>query len=265
MRSRIARVVRRSASPRLLDAAERFVFGSELRRTICSAILKGYFQSERRRHWVWQADGEPHFSKHDALFFDLFLGETDQAVYNLTRAFLVAEVIKDGDVVLDIGCGDGGFTRRFYAPRAAAVDAIDVEASAIATARKRNSHPNIRYVQTNAVTDPFPRAIYDVIVFDGAIGHFSADDAKALLAKVAKALAPKGVFCGSESLGPEGHDHLQFFDSIEDLRNLLKMEFPETAVKQLAYKVGRLARREAYWRCGKSAGQLASLDWNYGQ
>jgi hypothetical protein len=80
--------------------------------------------------------------------------------------------------------------------------------------------------------------------------------------KIKNALSPTGVFCGSESLGEEGSDHLQFFSSTEDLGRLLAGHFPVVQVYSSEYPLpSGYARREAFWRCAESAAALAHLQW----
>jgi 2-polyprenyl-3-methyl-5-hydroxy-6-metoxy-1,4-benzoquinol methylase len=186
-----------------------------------------------------------------------------QGIYSLTRAFLSAEIIGKGDYVLDIGCGDGSLTKRFYAPRAAHVDAIDIEERAINYAARHNPAANITYRRLDAVTEPFPRTSYDVIIFDGAIGHFTRDGSATVLRKISSALEPGGVFCGSESIGSEGLDHLQVFHTCDDLRSLLREQFKHVRLKQQRYPIPLMSgdRIEAYWRCSNADGRLDELDW----
>lgn len=247
----------------LAHFGEAVIFGSGAREKFAKGLLSHYYRSVFRRQWAWQVYGEPHFSMHSGLLFRLLDGDLGEGIYALTRAFLSAEIIHEGDHVLDIGCGDGGLTRRFYAPRAAHVDAIDIEASAISYAIKHNSAPNIRYRRLDAVEGPFPRQTYDVIIFDGAIGHFSRDGSATVLRKISSALAEGGVFCGSESIGREGHDHLQVFQTEDDLRSLLQEQFKQVRLKSQKYGVPFVSggRIEGYWRCSNSEGRLEQIDW----
>ena len=263
-KSAIAKSIRGNALMRhLAHLAEVVVFGSGIREKAAKTLLSQYYRSVFRRQWAWQVYGEPHFSMHSGAFFRLLDGDLGEGIYALTRAFLSAEIIGEGDHVLDIGCGDGALTKRFYAPRAAHVDAIDIEASAIAYATDHNAATNISYRRLDAVNEPFPRSSYDVIIFDGAIGHFTREGSAAVLKKIASALAPRGVFCGSESIGREGRDHLQVFETIDDLRALLQEQFRHVRVKQQKYPVELMAtdRIEGYWRCSNADGRLEELDW----
>lgn len=263
-KSAIARAVRNNfVARKAAHLAELALFGSEFRERLARSVLSLYYKSIFRRQWAWQVYGEPHFSFHAGALFGLFDGGLGSGVYSFTRAFLSAEITRNGANVLDIGCGDGALTKRFYASRAGHVDAIDIEESAIRYAVKHNPAPNISYHRLDAVVEPFPRSSYDVIIFDGAIGHFTREDSVSVLKKISSALAPGGVFCGSESIGPEGQDHLQIFQTCDDLRALLKEQFRHVRVKQQEYALASLSseRTEAYWRCSNTDGRLEELDW----
>ena len=171
-------------------------------------------------------------------------------------------MVRSGDLVLDIGCGDGGYTSRFLAPRASHVDAVDVEGSAIKRARRDNSRSNVAFMRLDAITENFPRASYHLIVMDGVIGHLQAEDSRYLLLKIASCLSGDGVFFGSESLGRiEGHDHLQFFDGKEDVRSILKDHFRRVLINEFYYDIGRgFVRREAIGRCSNSERDLTLLN-----
>src|ERR1700738_1666943 len=138
-RSAIVRAIRGNAVARnLAHYTEVVLFGSEIRERFAKGMLAHYYRSKFRRQWAWQVYGEPHFTIHSGGLFDLLDGKMGQGVYTLTRAFLSAEIIGNGNNVLDIGCGDGCLTKRFCAPRAGHVDAIDIEESAINYAVRHN-------------------------------------------------------------------------------------------------------------------------------
>jgi hypothetical protein len=85
-----------------------------------------------------------------------------------------------------------------------------------------------------------------------------------MLAKISASLSQEGVFAGSESLGRrEGLDHLQFFDTLEDLANLFKPFFAHVQMKTIDYAISSgICRREAYWRCSNSMQRLESARWS---
>ena len=245
--------------PRFLVAAENAVWGGERRERALLALLRRHYESLFRRQWMHSVE-PPHFYDHRIGSFAFAIGV--EPPFSYRRGFFATEVIRRGDVLLDIGCGDGFFARRFFSPLCSHVDAIDVEASAIDHARRRNSAPNIRYEVTDAVSESFPRQRYDVIVLDGALGHFSSTSAMRLLEKVAEALQPDGVFVGSESLGFEGDDHLQFFDTLDDLASVLGAYFGEIELRSFDYDLpSGFVRREAYWRCAEQRSRLDEASW----
>ncbi len=240
-------------------AAENIRQGT-FREAVLKRALLAVMRGQSRQHWANGA--EQHYFVHRPQLAGIALGEASgEALYAYTRAFLAAEVIRPGAVVLDIGCGDGSLTKRFYAPRAAHVDAIDLEDSAIGYARRYNAAPNIVFQKLDAVLQPFPRADYDVIVFDGAIGHFSRNGSIEVLKKISGALKPEGVFCGSESLGVDGDDHLQYFMTYDDFRSILLPAFRFVRIKSQKYRLsGSFERHEAYWRASNSD-VLGQWEW----
>jgi SAM-dependent methyltransferase len=247
--------IRRAA----LQLLERLAFGGRLRERVLRRALGAYYRSLFRRQWAW-SEGPPHFFDHRIGMFELLAGRGNPYAY--ARGFHAAEVVRRGDRVLDIGCGDGFFTSTFFAPRAAVVDAVDIEPSAIAHAQQHHARPNVRFALADAVAEPFPQVEYDVVVWDGALGHFAPDTTSAMFAKIRDALASEGVFAGSESLGHEGTDHLQFFETLDDLRDRLAEHFPYVQVREAQYELGDgTLRREAYWRCAESAARLEAASW----
>jgi SAM-dependent methyltransferase len=249
----------------LLRFAERLVFGGEMRRAALRAMWLAHMNSSIRRDLWWTGPDEVlHFSTHTETLNLFVNGSQTVDVRNFNRAFLTSQMIDPGDTVFEIGCGEGFFTKRFYSYNARYVDAIDIEADAIRRALKRNADDKIHYFQGDAVALEPPRAPYDVIIWDGAIGHFSAAATERLLDKIVRALRPDGVFCGSESLGDCGGDHLQGWETLEDLAALLRRYFQHVDLFESHYPMGERGqhlRREAYWRCANVERRLAQKQW----
>ena len=226
-------------------------------------LLHLHYRSRFRRDWLWSKEG-PHFFNHRIGCFDFMFGNASGGGYPYYRGFFVSELLRQGDRLLDIGCGDGFFTKRFFSKRCENIDAIDVEADAIESAQRHNAASNIRYYLLDAVVQPFPAKQYDVAVWDGAIGHFAATTTKAMLEKIILALASDGIFSGSESLGHEGHDHLQFFQGVEDLDALFGKHFAYRAYRVIEYDTGfapGLIRREVFWRCSANSTRIERSGW----
>ena len=223
-------------------------------------LLRRHYDAQYRRDWQL-SDEEPHFFSHKIGMFGFVFGDETIGPYAYSRGFYSAEVVREGDRLLDIGCGDGFFTKRFLSVRCSKVDAVDIERSAIEAARKNNSAPNITYYLLDAVNEPFPSNEYDVIAWDGALGHFSPETTHAMLEKIVKHLAPQGIFVGSESLGHEGTDHLQFFDSLDILHGIFSAHFGHVELRSTEYPVGDFVRSEAFWRCAQTRERLESSHW----
>jgi SAM-dependent methyltransferase len=240
-------------------AALSLAFGGERRERALARLLDLHYRALYQRQWRW-ADEPPHFFDHRIGSFNFAVGR--EHGFGYLRGYYAAEVMRDGDTVLDIGCGDGFFARRFFRPRGAAVDAIDIEPGAIEHARRHNSTPGVRYVCQDAVAEPFPRETYDVIVWDGALGHFPPETTERMLEKIRTALSRNGAFVGSESLGFAGEDHLQFFQSLDDLGRLLAAHFPHVLLREFEYTIpdGSL-RHEAFWRCAVDPSRLTETTW----
>ena len=248
---------------RFMCLVEYVAFGGRLRERILLKLLDQYYKSEFRRDWVY-AKQPPHFFNHRIDVFHFAYGEATMGSYPMFRGFFASDILRDGDRVLDIGCGDGFFTKRFFASRSTHVDGIDSGSSAVRSAIANNSAGNIAYYLRDAVNQPFPRDSYDVVVCDGTIGHLSAAACMLALEKIEKVLRPQGVFVGSESLGKEGSDHLQVFSSLEDIGLLMKPHFKHVELRCLNYEIGfkqKTIRQEAYWRCSDSGERLQASHW----
>lgn len=241
---------------------EQLLWGGRIREELLIWFLRRYYQSLFRRLWRFNRE-KPHFTNHRLTWFLFGFGTGRIHPYQLARAFYAAEILRPDDVVLDIGCGDGFLTNHFLSTPCAEVDAIDIDPRAIQEAKRTNTRSNITYYLRNAVTEPFPRDKYDVIVWNGAIGHFTAADTALVLQKIATALHPAGIFAGSESLGREGHDHLQFFKTTQDLEDLFQSHFANAWTKALRYPInnGAFIRDEAYWWCSNSTSRKAESTW----
>jgi SAM-dependent methyltransferase len=228
-------------------------------------LLDRHFQMKHRLDWELSKEA-PHFYDFRAGVFALGFGDAPPSSHTLDRAAMARDTFAEGDRVLDIGCGDGFFTRRFYADRAGRIDAIDVEDSAIAHGRRYHAHPKINYAKCNAVADPFPSDAYDAVIWNGAIGHFSPADTAIVLQKIRACLGPSGVFAGSESLGVEGHDHHQYFADEAAVQGVFAPYFRFVATRVVNYTIGaqrNFARREVFWRCSDSRESLTRDAWSW--
>jgi 2-polyprenyl-3-methyl-5-hydroxy-6-metoxy-1,4-benzoquinol methylase len=251
----------RTAQRRVIYLKERIVGGGQAREDLLVRLLAHHYSSMFRRQWEL-ADEEPHFFSHRIGLFEFAYGEVANGPFPYYRGFFNSEVLRPGDQLLDIGCGDGFFTKRFFSERCSHIDAVDIEPTAIQAAQARNAAANITYRLLDAVAEPFPAEKYDVIIWDGALGHFPPETTHTMLRKISASLAPAGIFAGSESLGVEGTDHLQFFHQLDDLRGLFQPYFKHVALREINYNLRTgFRRREGFWRCANDTSRLDDSRW----
>lgn len=253
----------------LVRFGEALLFGTRVRGDVLELLLRQYYGSRFRRDWRWSRT-EPHFEDHRC-FLNLWslpgegrwpLGRNPDF---LARGLFNRELMKPGDRVLDIGCGDGFFDYFFYSGVAKWIDALDIEPAAIAHARRYHGAPNINYRRADCVKDAFPHNAYDVVIWDGAIGHFSEAGVAAVMAKARQVLKPGGVLAGSEALeqpATKTWDHELAFPELGDLGRFLRRFFPAVALKEIPPVRGRY--REALFRCALTREALAVCEWQVG-
>ena len=77
--------------------------------------------------------------------------------------------IADDAAILEVGCGDGSFTRNL-AEHSSRVTAVDISASQIA--RNARAHPEIKFLQHD-ISEPFPfeNQVFDVIWCSEVLEH----------------------------------------------------------------------------------------------
>lgn len=81
--------------------------------------------------------------------------------------------VKEGERVLDIGCGSGELAYDLAERAGAVVWGIDMNARSIQTARARHSHLNVTYHQGDALRDLPPKARFDVIILSNVLEHIA--------------------------------------------------------------------------------------------
>ena len=102
---------------------ELIYFGSISERVAVQWLLRIY-QSKFRLDWEFSKN-PPHFYNHRIGMAQFAFGKTTYGPYAYYRGFYSSQVIQDSDTLLDIGCGDGFFTKRFYSTKCNHVDGID--------------------------------------------------------------------------------------------------------------------------------------------
>jgi SAM-dependent methyltransferase len=156
--------------------------------------------------------------------------------------------------VLDLFCGDGFYPRYFYSSIAGHIDAVDKDSSAIAHAKRWHSHPKIKYLVLDAVTQDLPGSSYDVIVWFEAIEHLNEAEYAAVVRRVKTAMKETGVLMGStpvvpaEQQGAGNWEHKHEFSSAAQLREFLSLDFTGITIDVTVYPVlGGGDRETAYF------------------
>jgi ubiquinone/menaquinone biosynthesis C-methylase UbiE len=144
-----------------------------------------------------------------------------------------------GGTVLELASGDGFNTRNFYSRKARSIIACDFDPSAIATARRKNAAPNVRYLLADIRTD-MPEGQFDNIVWDAAIEHFTPDEIAAIMANIKYRLGQYGVLSGYTLVEREDgnkhlHEHEYEFRDMADLRQFLIPHFKNVTVFETVY------------------------------
>lgn len=127
--------------------------------------------------------------------------------------------VKDGDKVLDIGCGVGVFTALVKQQNPLSeVWGVDISAKAIAD--NTLEHPKITYKQHYVGrTPPFPQQYYDIVFSGEVLEHI--DQPETLLNEAYNALKPGGIFILTTPSGSsiQSQEHVWEFDhqDVEDL------------------------------------------------
>ena len=141
--------------------------------------------------------------------------------------------VSQNDRMLELCCGDGFYTRYFYSGRASTVTAVDFDADAIAYAREFNPAPNVTY-QVADIREQIPSGEFDVVVWNGAIEHFTPGEIDAALDEISGRLRPGGIVCGytiaatSDQLQLVHHEYE--FRSKEDLLRFFTPRFANAKV-----------------------------------
>jgi len=242
---------------------ETLLWGGAGREKALLFFLSRHYRSLFRRTWSL-SDRPPLHEIHRGEWFSLGFDVHPNSVPGyFARGFYAAECIRPGDRLLDIGCGDGFFSKRFLAQAGGRVDALDIDPIALAVARRHNSDPNVRFWLVDATQGPFPSKQYEVVIWDGALAHFPEETTQGMLHKISTVLSPSGIFLGSESLGRGDHGHRQFFDHLEDLEKSLRPHFAHSILREWTYPIngGDHLRREAFWRCAHTVEGIRRGAW----
>jgi demethylmenaquinone methyltransferase/2-methoxy-6-polyprenyl-1,4-benzoquinol methylase len=118
------------------------------------------------------------------------------------RRFLVSRVEVDPrDTVLDVATGTGAVARELLATKGCTVVGLDQSAEMLAEARRRLP-ADVRLVEANAESLPFPDGSFDALTFTYLLRYVS--DPGATLRELARVVRPGGTAAGLEFAVPRG-------------------------------------------------------------
>ncbi|MBV9940816.1 MAG: class I SAM-dependent methyltransferase [Solirubrobacterales bacterium] len=141
----------------------------------------------------------------------------------------------DADV-LEIACGDGFYTRHFYAAQARSVLAIDIDPAALEFARRVNSRENVRY-EVRDIRLGLPQASVTHVIWDNAMIFLTEEQLAEAVDEIHARIGQTGKFSGYVAYEP--HLHQPFvrhtFRDSEGLAEFLKRSFEHALVFRTEY------------------------------
>jgi SAM-dependent methyltransferase len=172
-----------------------------------------------------------HFDHHIDLYHQWLSGRNSLWV---ERGVFGSLALHPGGRLLELACGDGFNARNFYSLRMREVLACDFDPAAIATAIRKNSAPNVRFALADIRT-AMPPGLFDNIVWDAAIEHFTPAEITAILGAIRQRLRPGGSLSGytlaaREVGGKQLVHHEHEFRTKEELRDFLAPHFRRVTV-----------------------------------
>ena len=154
------------------------------------------------------------------------LTERHGGLSDIYRNYLLRQVPRHSENLLEIGCGTGEFTR-LVASRAQNVVGVDLSSEMIRLANSQSAnYQNIQYVMGDVMSDPLPAERYDCIVSLATLHHLPLDQA---LKKMKDALKPNGVLIIQDLVAAKG--------LVEQVRS--GMAYPVSGARRF-WKTGRL-------------------------
>ncbi len=135
--------------------------------------------------------------RYEESFGDTFQACRPADTADLHRYILDSSGIRDGERVLDAGCGVCGPSRYFASHRDIAIDAVTVSAAQVAVANRMNAEAGLRgrvavhLGDFHKLDELFPDSTFDRALFLESLSH-AADPLEPLLS-VFKVLKPGGV------------------------------------------------------------------------
>ena len=202
-------------------------------KTECSLARKWAHSAHKRLMLAqWRLGANPEWFDHN---IDLYYqwGATGNSLW-LERGIFSSLCIKPGASVLELCCGDGFNASNFYAHKCKQIIACDFDKSAVRHARKTHKRGNINFLAADIRTD-MPDGIFDNIIWDAAIEHFTEEEISRLIGDIKKRMKQTSIISGytivENATGVKHlHQHEYEFKSKEDLMRFLEPHFKYVSV-----------------------------------
>lgn len=203
------------------DITERYDFDFKERFYPDIEFMDAYWLAREATESRMNGDDAEALEKTDFIFMKLRF-----VLENISKYRFALDNVDDGDLVLDVPCGDG-YGSALLASSASKVYGVDIDRNTIETARGKYGYPNVEFVVGDMMQMDLPRA--DVIVCLDGLEHISPGDK--LIQRFVYALNPGGRFIVSipinEDLArPDAPNPYHLEDYTEaSLRELLEKYF----------------------------------------
>jgi SAM-dependent methyltransferase len=180
--------------------------------------LPEFFDHKIGLYWMWKAKRSPHW--------------VERGVFSLLA-------LEPGCNVLELCCGDGFNAHYFYSCRAGSIQSVDFDPKAIAHANKHFRADNVTYTLADIRTQ-MPKGVFENVVWDAAIEHFTEIEIAALMADIKARLTATGILSGftivERSDGQKSLPHHEYeFKSKDDLARFFRPHFRNVKVFETIY------------------------------
>ncbi len=174
-----------------------------------------YFEHSIDLYYLWASTGHYHW---------------------LERGVFNGFALKRDGALLELCCGDGFYTKNFYNAISKKIIACDFDHIAIKRARITNKTNKIKFVVAD-IRKEIPDGIYDNIIMDQAIEHFTLSEIGVILKEIKARLDTNGIFSGSTIVeradGKKQLDYHEYeYKNKSDLMSVLKPFFKNVFIIQ---------------------------------